>query len=249
MKTVVVSGGFDPVHSGHIQYFNAARQLGDRLIVGLNSDEWLTRKKGKPFMLWHERCKIIQSLKPVDYVLNFNDYDDSSKLLLKLVKQTFPNDEIIFANGGDRTKDNIPEMDVEGVEFVFGVGGNQKINSSSEILKKWKEPKVERTWGFYRVLYESNNVKVKELTVKPKSSLSMQRHSFRNEHWRIVDGIATLTLEYPRNETQYKQLYKNHDITVPVGVWHQLRNEENVELKIVETQYGEKCIEEDIERR
>jgi len=256
MKTVVVSGGFDPLHSGHIQYFNAARSLGDRLVVGLNSDDWLTRKKGKPFMTLHERSKIVQSLSMVDYVMFFDDSDDSARLLLKLVKQTFAQDEIIFANGGDRTKENIPEMNIDGVEFVFGVGGENKTNSSSWILQDWKEPKTERPWGYYRVLYDSPNVKVKELTVNPKSSLSMQKHFYRNEHWHIVEGIATVTIEYPseykkyqEKETHYKQFYKNHTTTIPLGAWHQLRNEENTELKIIEIQYGQKCIEEDIERK
>ena len=247
MKVVVVSGGFDPIHSGHIQYFNSAKNLGDKLVVGLNSDDWLSRKKGKAFMSLHERIKITQSLKMVDYVMFFDDSDDSARLLLKLVKQTFPQDEIIFANGGDRTKENIPEMDVDGVEFAFGVGGENKVNSSSWILKEWKEPKTERPWGYYRVLYETPNTKVKELVVNPKSSLSMQRHESRNEYWHIVEGIATVTLTYRREETHYKQFYKHHTINVPIGVWHQLRNEENTELKIIEIQHGEKCIEEDIE--
>ncbi len=132
-KVVLVTGGFDPLHSGHIAYFNRAKELGDILVVGLNSDEWLTRKKGRPFMPWFERSKILQALKVVDYVIEFNDDDNSAKAAIKLVHQTFPDYKIIFANGGDRTKTNIPEMDTEisDVEFVFGVGGEDKANSSS----------------------------------------------------------------------------------------------------------------------
>ena len=140
MKIVVVSGGFDPLHSGHIAYFRSAKALGDKLVVGINSDSWLTRKKGKPFMPWFERSQIIQAIKYVDYVMEFNDDDDSAKLLLKLVKQTFwePDNEIICANGGDRVESNNNELGVDGVTFVYGVGGSHKINSSSEILKSWK---------------------------------------------------------------------------------------------------------------
>jgi glycerol-3-phosphate cytidylyltransferase-like family protein len=107
-------------------------------VVGINSDSWLTRKKGKPFMPWFERSQIIQAIKYVDYIMEFNDDDDSAKLFLKLVKQTFPNDEIICANGGDRVESNNNELGVDGVTFVYGVGGSHKINSSSEILKSWK---------------------------------------------------------------------------------------------------------------
>ena len=134
---VVVSGGFDPIHSGHIAYFKAAKALGDELIVGINSDEWLIRKKGKAFMPMHERQAIVQSIKYVDYVIRFNDDDDSAILLLKLVKQTWPNDKIIFANGGDRNESNNREISVENVKFVYGVGGSMKLNSSSKILHDW----------------------------------------------------------------------------------------------------------------
>ena len=134
---VVVSGGFDPIHSGHIAYFKAAKALGNELIVGINSDEWLIRKKGKAFMPMHERQAVGQSMRYVDYAIQFNDDDDSAILLLKLVKQTWPNDKIIFANGGDRNESNNREISVEDVKFVYGVGGSMKLNSSSKILHDW----------------------------------------------------------------------------------------------------------------
>jgi cytidyltransferase-like protein len=137
MKIVICSGGFDPIHSGHIAYFRAAKRLGDTLVVGVNSDEWLTRKKGKPFMPFRERLEIVQSIKYVDYVMSFNDDDDSAILLIDNVKKAWPKDEIIFANGGDRNPSNNREANVEGVTFVFGIGGSHKMNSSSEILKTW----------------------------------------------------------------------------------------------------------------
>jgi len=138
MKIVICSGGFDPIHSGHIAYFRSAKRLGDTLVVGVNSDAWLTRKKGKPFMNFNERFEIVQSIKYVDYVMSFNDDDDSAILLIDNVKKAWPQDEIIFANGGDRNTSNNREADIEGVTFVFGVGGSHKMNSSSEILKSWK---------------------------------------------------------------------------------------------------------------
>ncbi len=137
MKVVICSGGFDPIHSGHIAYFREAKKLGDILVVGVNSDEWLTRKKGKPFMPIQERLDIIQAIKYVDYTMKFRDDDDSARHLIHNVKLMWPGDEIIFTNGGDRNASNNRESDVEDVTFVFGVGGSHKMNSSSEILKTW----------------------------------------------------------------------------------------------------------------
>lgn len=140
MRTVVVvSGGFDPLHSGHISYFREAKKLGDILIAGVNSDEWLTRKKGKPFLPLNERMQIVGAIRYVDYVFSFNDDDDSASLLLKQVKQSFPDRKIIVANGGDRNQSNNREIGVDGVEFVYGIGGSEKMNSSSTILRKWNE--------------------------------------------------------------------------------------------------------------
>ena len=119
MKIVVVTGGFDPLHTGHIAYFNAARQLGDKLIVGINSDEWLARKKGQPFMPITERMSIIENLKMVDHCVIYDDNDGSSIEAIRNVKTMYPNDSIVFANGGDRTSNNIPEMVFDDVEFVL----------------------------------------------------------------------------------------------------------------------------------
>ena len=138
MRVVVVSGGFDPIHSGHIFYLLEAKKFGDRLIVALNSDEWLIKKKGKEFMSFKERKIILENLICVDQVIDFEDDDSGSCInALKSIKNMFPNDEIFFANGGDRNKENIPEMTEEGVQFLFGIGGNFKRNSSSSILDEW----------------------------------------------------------------------------------------------------------------
>tara|TARA_B100000131_G_scaffold194622_1_gene187190 strand:+ start:206 stop:634 length:429 start_codon:yes stop_codon:yes gene_type:complete len=139
MRVVIVSGGFDPIHSGHIEHFKEAKKLGDILIVGLNSDEWLTRKKGKPFMPIEERMAVIRELRMVDSAVAFNDDNNSSIDLINKALVLF--DDVLFANGGDRTQDNIPEIDAfdkdPRVQFAFGVGGTHKQNSSSWILKKW----------------------------------------------------------------------------------------------------------------
>ena len=143
MRVVIVSGGFDPIHSGHIEHFKEAKKLGDILIVGLNSDEWLTRKKGKPFMPIEERMAVIRELRMVDSAVAFNDDNNSSIDLINKALVLF--DDVLFANGGDRTQDNIPEIDAfdkdPRVQFAFGVGGTHKQNSSSWILKEWTSQK------------------------------------------------------------------------------------------------------------
>lgn len=140
-KVVLVTGGFDPIHSGHVAYIRAARELGDVLVVGVNSDSWLARKKGAAFLPSEERLAIMSELRSVDVLIVFDDSDGTAIDAIHKVLEMFPGDEIVFANGGDRTLDNIPEMGVksERLTFVFGVGGEDKKNSSSWILKKYKE--------------------------------------------------------------------------------------------------------------
>lgn len=250
MKIVLVTGGFDPLHSGHIEYFKAAKQLGNLLVVGINSDEWLARKKGKAFMNAVERKSIIENLYQVHKVIEFNDNDGSAIDAIRRVKEMFPRDKIVFANGGDRTKDNIPEMVFEDVEFVFGVGGTTKANSSSWILEEWKAPKTVRPWGYYRVLHDVYRTKVKELTVEPGESLSMQRHRLRNEYWLVTSGQCLVESMMPNGYLLPPRELGLHDsIRIQLGDWHKLSNPYEEPCRIVEIQYGTSCDESDIERR
>jgi D-beta-D-heptose 7-phosphate kinase/D-beta-D-heptose 1-phosphate adenosyltransferase len=255
MKVVLVTGGFDPLHSGHIEYFREAKKLGDILIVGINSDDWLTRKKGRPFMKFSDRQSIIRNLKMVDGTLGFDDRDNTAKNAIKKVRLNYPLYKIIFANGGDRTQENIPEMDIkdDNLDFVFGVGGSDKMNSSSWILEEWKSPKTLRPWGYYRTLHSvGSHVKVKELTVEPKMCLSMQRHKERAEFWFVAEGEAFVYTLDPHS-TDYDLIASpaRHQHTwIKFNEWHMLCNEsEDQPLKIIEIQYGDNCIEEDIERK
>lgn len=250
MSMVLVTGGFDPIHSGHIAYFKAAKALGNKLIVGVNSDNWLMNKKDRPFMPYEERANIVRNLKFVDEVIAFDDQDGTAIQAIRKVKANYPNENIIFANGGDRNEDNIPEMEERDVTFIFGVGGSEKKNSSSWILEDYKYPRTDRKWGNYKVLFEvGNEVKVKELTVVPGKSLSMQRHKERAEHWFISEGEASVYTLNVSTDMELKGKYnKFQSLHIRTNEWHQLCNESDKPLKVVEIQYGSNCIEEDIER-
>ena len=253
MKIVLVTGGFDPIHSGHIAYLKAARSMGDMLLVGLNSDDWLVRKKGQAFMPWNERLCVINNLNMVDEVYTFDDDDGSARHFIQQVRAHFPTSELIFANGGDRTKENIPEMDVkdQNLSFVFGVGGEDKKNSSSWILQEWKAPRTDRAWGYYRVLHEvGKTTKLKELTVAPKSCLSMQRHDQRAEFWFVAQGQASVyTLDSSTDQDLVGVFQQHEHIWIKQNQWHMLCNETDQPLRLIEIQYGDNCVEEDIERR
>ena len=250
LKIVVATGGFDPIHSGHIAYLEAAAKLGDILIVGINSDAWLTRKKGYPFMPVGERVAIVRALKCVDHTVLFDDSDGSAIEAINNARLLYPDCQIIFSNGGDRTIHNIPEQtafkDDPTVEFAFGVGGDFKMNSSSWILQEWKAPKNTRPWGYYRVLHEVPGMKVKELTVEPGKSLSMQKHKYRAEFWIVSEGIASLKR---LGQEGFTVLQPHHQNTIYPEQWHQLINQTDKPVKIVEIQYGSKCDEDDIERQ
>jgi len=251
-KVVVITGGFDPIHRGHIDYIKAAKELGNILIVGVNSDEWLVRKKGRSFMPFEDRVAIIGALQQVDYAIPFNDRDGTAKDAIAWARKVFPDHTIVFANGGDRTQDNIPELDFadDNIEFAFGVGGD-KTNSSSHLLQEWKAPKTERQWGYYRVLHENGlEVKVKELTVEPRKSLSMQRHNDRLELWFVAQGTASVYTINSSSDEELDGVYtKFQSIHIASNQWHRLANETDKPLKIIEIQYGTQCSEEDIERK
>jgi len=254
MKIVLCTGGFDPLHSGHIEYLKQAKKLGDQLVVGLNSDEWLTKKKGRPFMKLKDRISVVQNLRFVNGTVTFNDSDGTARDAIRKVRLNYPSDTIIFANGGDRTNQNIPEMNFNdrNLLFEFGVGGVDKINSSSWILEDWKSPKTARPWGYYRVLHSvGSHVKLKELTVEPKMCLSMQRHDQRAEFWFVAEGTATVySLDDTTTDHEFKTSLTAHQSTfIQRNEWHMLCNETNEPLKLIEIQYGENCVEEDIVRK
>ena len=137
---IILSGGFDPVHKGHVRMFKAAKEFPATVIVGLNSDAWLTRKKGKPFMNWEERKEILEVMSCIDHLYEFNDQDDSACDLIERVVKKYgddPNVRICFGNGGDRTNSNSPEVsycEEHNIELLWSIGGG-KIQSSSDLIK------------------------------------------------------------------------------------------------------------------
>jgi len=138
---ILISGGFDPIHSGHIKLIKDANIYGD-VVVLLNSDEWLQNKKGKEFLPFNERKIIMQNIKGVIDVIEFDDSDKSCIDGLKIAKEKYQDKIIKFANGGDRYDKTTPETsfcDKNNIVTLWGIGGNDKSNSSSWILKKWKE--------------------------------------------------------------------------------------------------------------
>ena len=138
----IVSGGFDPSHEGHIEMIKASKAKSDGVILLLNSDEWLCRKKGKNFMSFKTRLAICENIKGVVDAFGFDDADNSASDGIRKAREKYPDADLVFANGGDRTKDNIPETAAANecrVRLEFGVGGENKANSSSWILKDWNQ--------------------------------------------------------------------------------------------------------------
>ena len=138
---ILVSGGFDPIHSGHIYLVADASKYGD-VVVLLNSDAWLIQKKGKEFLPYKEREMIMNALKSVIDVIAFDDSDKTCIDGIRKAIEKYPNRKIKFANGGDRNDNTLPlpekvYCEQNKVKVLWGIGGNNKANSSSWILKKW----------------------------------------------------------------------------------------------------------------
>ncbi len=142
METIaLVTGGFDPIHVGHIKLLKGARRFGDIVVVGVNSDEWLIRKKGAAFMTWRERAIIIGNLSMIYNGFAFDDSDDTACDAIRRTLEVWPESNVVFCNGGDRVAGNTPEFeaykDHPRVKFRWDVGGD-KVQSSSDLLARWE---------------------------------------------------------------------------------------------------------------
>jgi cytidyltransferase-like protein len=233
---VCVSGGFDPLHIGHLEMFKEAAKHGPLTVI-INSDEWLLRKKGFCFLPWEQRAAIIRDLRYVNDVAAVDDADDTVCEALARIKPR------AFANGGDRKPGTTPEVNLcneLGVELLWNIGGG-KSDSSSEIARKaW----VERSWGRYVTLDEGEGFKVKKLIIAPGESISLQYHNHRNEYWYVTESIATVRL----SDKQFNVAPGQLPVVVESGVQHQLMNMGDKPLVIIEIQSGEYMGEDDIIR-
>jgi cytidyltransferase-like protein len=251
-KIIVITGGFDPLHSGHISLIQESGKIG-RVIIGLNSDEWLIRKKGMPFLPFEERYTILSNIKNTLCTIGFDDSDGTAIDAIKKAQSMFVKSQIVFANGGDRTSDNIPELQYckdNNVEVMFGVGGTNKQNSSSWILSNWSAlNKEQRQWGEFKTLYNDNDkIKVKELNIEPQKNISLQHHKHRSEHWYVLSGLGILESGNNFKLLSKQTVKEGNFVYVEPLMWHKLSNVGNTNLKIVEVQFGLKCDESDIER-
>lgn len=198
-RVVAVSGGFDPLHIGHVRMLQEAKKLGDKLVVIMNNDNWLKDKKGFVFMPERERAELLRSFSFVDtIVVTDHRPGDSDRSVSRALLKVRPH---VFANGGDRGKANTPEMDVcreLGITMRFNVGKGGKVQSSSWMINAASRDvrRSIRPWGAFYGWDSGKGWYLKTIYVKPKSRLSLQYHHHRSERWVLVQGDATaITVE------------------------------------------------------
>lgn len=223
-RIVAVSGGFDPIHIGHVRMLRAARRLGDRLVVILNNDNWLKDKKGFAFMPQKERVELIKSFPFVDkVVLTDHKSGDTDRSVSRTLRRVRPD---IFANGGDRGKRNTPEMDVckdLGISMRFNVGQGGKVQSSSWMISTASRDvrRSVRPWGAFYGWDKGKGWYLKTIYVKPDKRLSLQYHHHRSERWVLVAGDATAVTK-EKGKTRKTRLKVGETFIVPKKMPHRL---------------------------
>jgi|TARA_B100001250_G_scaffold95238_1_gene79585 cytidyltransferase-like protein len=244
----LLSGGFDPVHIGHLAMIKEASHLADEVIILLNSDKWLARKKGKPFMVETQRVLILQEFKSVSKVIiQKNDDDDSSNNAIIEFYKDHEDRNICYCNGGDRSQESkIRESKIckdLGIDLEFGIGGIHKLESSSSLTKNHLSDIETRPWGNFHIIAKGKGYQIKEININPGKKQSLQRHKHRSEYWQIISGKGMVYLEDSKCI-----LEENDNIFIPKGDLHRMENTEDCILTLIEIQIGNKISEEDIER-
>lgn len=243
---VLVSGGFDPVHIGHLRMFEEAAKLGDKLIVIVNNDNFLIQKKGFIFMDAEERIEIIKGFECVDEV--FESIDKDNTVIESIRYLSKENDLKVFANGGDRkSKKMVPETDIcdeLGINMVFDVGGG-KVQSSSTLTGTAEIflTTVDKPWGSYKNLEKKEGYLVKIINLNPNKKLSLQSHEHRSEFWYVLSGEPKIQIE-----DVVSTLKKDEHIFIPCKTKHRLINDTKEQIRILEIQIGEILQEGDIKR-
>lgn len=247
---VVVSGGFDVLHPGHIALFDAAAAYGPLTVI-LNSDTWLIEKKGYRIMNWHDRAAIIAGFRAVSAVVPVDDTDKTICEALRRIQPTY------FAKSGDRTPESMPEAELRtceefGITILYNVCPHLPY-SSSQIMagRRTNEEIVWKPWGSYQVFDhqtypDSPHWKAKRLDLAPGQRISYQCHADREEHWIIVRGSAKVWKGQAFDLATYST---GSYIHIPQGTWHQIINlDKSAPLTLVEVQLGRQCSELDIQR-
>lgn len=236
------------MHVGHVRMFLEAKKLGDRLVVIVNNDNWLRKKKGYVFMPESERKELIKGYGAVDdVILTEHTIDDPDMTVCRALEALRPD---VFANGGDRGASNTPESELcdrLGIEMAYNVGDGGKVQSSSWMVRDAAEAikKNERPWGSFQNHHSLPGAHLKTLHVNPSSRLSLQRHKYRNETWILISGDAQAVVGPNTESLKTHELEAGKPFDVPVGTIHRLASRNGGVL--VEISYG-KFDEEDIER-
>ena len=243
----LVSGGFDPVHVGHLRMFQDAKRISSKVILLLNNDDWLIKKKGKPFMNENQRKEILDEFKSISEVIIQSSSENSSSKAIESFVKNNPNKSICYCNGGDRSKiQNILEADIckkLGVNLEFEVGGKEKVESSSQLTKNYLGNIEKRPWGNYHIIAKNTGYQIKEIKVSKGSKLSLQKHKNRSEFWQIVRGQSKIIIEKKEH-----YLREGEHIYIPENTIHRIENIGKEELIFIEIQLGENLKEEDIIR-
>ncbi len=237
---VAVSGGFDPMHIGHVRMFKEARALGDKLVVILNNDNWLRTKKGFAFMPQRERAELLRTFPFVDkVVITDHKKDDDDMSVTRALEKVRPD---IFANGGDRKRTrDIPEAKVckeLGIKMVFNVGAGGKVQSSSWMINAARKPasRSVRPWGEYYGWDSGRGWNLKTIYISPSKRLSLQYHHRREEWWLLVSGDALAEVREGKEHITLP-LKKGEVFRVSKGQVHRLSSKRGG--VVVEVAYGD----------